>query len=262
MAMGTCRHESFVDAHFAGDQSPNDERAMRAHLPGCAACTARYQRQLLLARLDPRALSSEERLGRGLGVTRRRLLGLPALGGTLGFAVAAAVLLLWARGGDQEAGFTPRGAPTASEAGLRVFRLGAGGAPARVEPEGTIAAADELAFAYSNPRGRRRLMVFAVDEQRRVYWYHPAWERETDNPVAVTIEAGAAWRELPAAVRHPLAGAELRVHALFTDEALDVRAVEARLRDAPDAVPCAGCERTSVRLRVARDPSARDAAAR
>jgi hypothetical protein len=57
-----------VDRHFAGTISPEEERALRPHLPGCRDCRAYYQRYLVLARFDPAALAAEERIARGLGL--------------------------------------------------------------------------------------------------------------------------------------------------------------------------------------------------
>jgi hypothetical protein len=58
---------SEIAAHFRGRGSPRTEPAMRAHLNTCAGCTRLYERHLLLARLDPRAPSPRERIGRALG---------------------------------------------------------------------------------------------------------------------------------------------------------------------------------------------------
>jgi hypothetical protein len=62
-----------------------------------------------------------------------------------------------------------------------------------------------------------------------VAWYHPAWTEPADNPRAVSITKQVGFKELPEAIRHPLQGPSLTVHALFMDKALDVRAVEDRL---------------------------------
>ena len=57
-----------VDAHFAGRIAPVRERRMREHLPGCASCSRYYEKHLVLASLDPRAPSAQERMAVGLGI--------------------------------------------------------------------------------------------------------------------------------------------------------------------------------------------------
>lgn len=98
---------------------------------------------------------------------------------------------------------------------------------------GRIDRGSALAFAYANAAHRRRLLVFGVDEDRRVYWYHPAWSDARENPVAVPIEDDGALHEIPQAVTHALAGRRLEIFAAFGDDALSVRDVEAALARAP-----------------------------
>ncbi len=93
----------------------------------------------------------------------------------------------------------------------------------------TIAADDELAFAYRNEVGKAFLMIFAVDGQGEILWYHPAWTRASDNPGALPISKQLGFKELPEAVRHRLQGPSLTVYALFMDSPLDVRTVESRV---------------------------------
>ncbi|WP_426756059.1 hypothetical protein [Myxococcus sp. Y35] len=64
----SCDLLPLVDSHFSGRIAPPDERRMREHLPDCAHCRERYERQLLLARLDPAAPDARTRLARGLGL--------------------------------------------------------------------------------------------------------------------------------------------------------------------------------------------------
>src|SRR5204863_161967 len=107
------------------------------------------------------------------------------------------------------------------------YRIGSDGTAARVVDR--IDARDEMAFAYRNPRGARRLMVFGVDEHRNVYWYHPGWMDTAKNPVAIPIEPGDQRHELPAAVRHRIEGRSLDVYAVFTNRPLTVREAEQAL---------------------------------
>jgi len=224
MTMG-CSSRGSVDRHFAGSLGAPAERELRMHLPGCDACRERYERYLLLARLDRSVASAEERLARGLGLSPRR----PrarwlAFAGGLAAACAALVLVLH----TPEPAYLARGAPIADpDEALDVYRID--GAP-RLVLDGVIHPGDELAFAYRNRRGWTHAMVFAIDQTGRVYWYHPGWTDADASPTAVPIESGASRHELPDAVSHRLPPGRIWLHALFSDDAPDVRAVEHGLR--------------------------------
>ena len=111
---------------------------------------------------------------------------------------------------------------------LLVYRLRRG-KPA-VLVGGTIQAREELAFAYVNGVRKRRLLVFAVDELRRVYWYHPAWKDPARAPVAVPLDASPGVHELPEAVAHDIRGIRLTLFGVFLDQPLTVHQVEALIR--------------------------------
>jgi hypothetical protein len=223
-------HQRTVDAHFSGRISPDDEVRLRSHLPTCARCRRRYQRHLLLARLDPAALPAEQRIARGLGWRRRRrwpsFRAFRPLWLAPGLAVAGVVAVLLGNAG-RGLDLPPPAARGSVAAGaaptLWVYRVSAGGAP-RLAAE-TVVATDELAFAYANPAGKRHLLVFGVDEHRHVYWYHPAWTAGSPPPAPLRAEA-AGPHELPDAVRHPLDGQRLDVYALFSDAPVSVETVE------------------------------------
>lgn len=216
-----CPTARLVDRHFAMRIRPSQEKDLRKHLIGCQACTARYERHLALASLDPRAADAKRRLAVGLGLQGRRApRAVPVLAAAAACALVAGLLLLrpWSGGGAR---YAARGS-----AGSRLFiyRVPDGAAPAPVADR--IARSDELAFAYENRARRRHLLVFGVDEHRHVYWYHPAWDDAAADPVAVAISTAAGIHELPEAIGHAYDGSELMLYALFTDEALSVRTIE------------------------------------
>ncbi len=219
-----CAEQSLVDAHFSLDISPEQEQRLRAHLPQCPSCHERYRRLLLLAHVDPAQPSGEARLARGLGFRGRPR---PSLGLGLALAATAAVVALVAGSGLWRAPsdpYTARG--SATQAAFFAFRLHDG----RSEPlRSTMVANDELAFSYVNAGAFKRVLIFGVDARQAVHWYHPAWVDPNDNPVAITIEPAERPRELGQAVRHPLAPGSLTLYGVFTDEALTVKDVEARL---------------------------------
>jgi hypothetical protein len=228
-----------IAAHFAGGASPAAETAMRAHLPTCNTCRRRYERHLILARLDPQALSAQQRIARGLGFRvrgpSRRSYWFAGL--ALPVALAASVLVLpnktrHAAGGDASHGFAARGSEQRGEPrapALWMYRVNADGGPRLVDH--TIRANDELAFAYSNPSGRTYLMIFGVDEHRHVYWFHPGWPSGQPAPAAIRAIQSNAAHELPEAIRHAFDGQRLRVYALFSEQSLTATTIETWVHD-------------------------------
>jgi hypothetical protein len=249
--MNACTMRSKVDRHFAGTISPLAERAMREHLPTCTACRALYRHHLILARLDPQALSSEERIARGLGLRR------PSRAGTvisIGAATAAAAAVaLFVGSGSGMDGFSARGKGVSPERPLSrvfVYDVRPGAAPELAGD--AVRIGDELAFSYQNGASKRRLMIFGVDEHSHVYWFHPSWTNEVDDPVAIPIEADDKRHELPEAIRHRFDGAHLEIRSVFVDDPMTVRQVEALLQRKPNgALPIPGAVEHSISLAVA-----------
>lgn len=222
-----------IRRHFAGSISPRAERTLRLHLSDCPSCRAEYEKYLVLAEIDPAALSTEERIGRGLGLRPRAVaVGFPLLAGAAVtvtvVAVAFGVPFTTAeRGGDPHGReFAARGTARANDEFV-VYRIRAGSPPERGPRR--MRKDDELAFAYTNPSGFSHLLVFGVDSRNDVHWYHPAWSDADATPRAISIAKGGELRELPEAVVQKLEGPTLRVFAVFTNEPLDVREVEGSL---------------------------------
>jgi len=226
-----------IDRHFAGRISVADERRMRTHLADCADCQSYYERHLVLAEIDPEALTTEQRIASGLGLSPRRASPLLPVYAGVSLAVCGLVLLLFApwKGHDADAGvFSARGAAlTPAPAELVVYRAQAGGAPERVER--SIKRSDELMFAYRNDKGFRYLLVFAVDESKQIYWYYPGWSDPNTTPDAVSIDKASKLVELPDAVSHELTGRKLRMFAVFSDTSRSVRDIEERVKSLESA---------------------------
>ncbi|HET6148218.1 MAG TPA: hypothetical protein VFH68_11860 [Polyangia bacterium] len=253
MSQDSQRHvRDAIAAHFAGAVAPAGEREMRAHLPLCDACHAHYEQHLLLSTLDPAGLPREVRLARGLGLRPERVprrFGVAWLG-LCGAAVAALAIVysgggLPGRGGGAGSAattagsgvVTSRGGPASVAAArspeVQIYRFAHGARRRGAERAGDVVhPGDELAFAYRNPAGKGRLLVFAVDEHGHIYWYHPAWSNAAQNPTAVQISAEPGLHELPAAVLHKFDGERIMVHALFTDRELSVRQIESAVAEA------------------------------
>jgi hypothetical protein len=243
----TCAMRESVDRHFAGAIRREAEHALREHLTGCDECKQYYQRHLLLAKLDPRALDAKTRLAVGLGLRARhaRPMGLAVLG----FAVAAAAALVMTAPRQADPGFTARGmAVDAPAVHLSVFRVVNGTA---LPVSDRIDAADALAFSYENRAGKSRLMVFGVDEHQHVYWFFPAWQDPASDPQALSIAATEHPVELREAVVHALDGQSLEVRAIFTDEVLTVREAERRIRGRGAPLSSGALEQT-IALKVSR----------
>jgi hypothetical protein len=228
-----------VDAHFRGDIAAESERRMRAHLPRCATCRGYYERHLVLEKLDPAALGPELRIARGLGLRPRTKTGAAwAFAGACAAAAVVVAVLPRARPMSSEV-FAARGASSSAPAEIFAYRA----TPSeRLGAHASVRAGDALAFAYTNAAGFHRLLVYGVDERHHVYWYYPAWLDPMDDPHAVPISPGPELRELPEAIRHDLAGKRLTVHAVFVDDDVTVKRVEALLAttsglDAPVPLP-------------------------
>ncbi|HVH45971.1 MAG TPA: hypothetical protein VM925_26665 [Labilithrix sp.] len=241
MKGSACNMRGLVDAHFVGSITPEDERGLRAHLATCEVCRSHYRRRVLLASLDPAALGPEERIERALGLRRRRLGPRPIVTAVTMIVLAAAALLLFVRpqSGASDSGFSSRGGGVLTEPrtanterGLprsivEVYRVPKDGRP--TPATGSIRRDDSLAFAYENGARKERLVIFGVDEHRRVYWFHPGWTKEGDDPLAVAVSREPGLHELTEAVAHDFTGAHIDIHAVFLDDALSVRQIEERL---------------------------------
>jgi hypothetical protein len=221
-----------IDAHFSGRSLPAHERELRAHLPVCASCRDYYERHLELAEVDPAsAIPMRDRLAQGLGLgakakaapSRRTAL-------TFSAAIAAAVFAV-AVGLRSQPEMRSRGGRASPGSQLLVYEV-ARGAPAR--PVISEMSGDSgLAFAYANIGRKRHLLVFAVDDGRRVYWYHPTWRNPGEDPRAIDIERDDSVHEIPAAITHRFAGRRLRLFGVFTDETPSTRQIEALVAHAP-----------------------------
>lgn len=250
MREGKACVRALIDSHFAGSISPSREQTMRAHLPGCEACRRYYGRHLVLAKLEPRAAGPEARIAVGLGLrpSRQRV---PAWSVAVALCAAALLLAFVPMARSRESGFAARGVLGAAKPQFFVYRIDP---TRRLEPHGSIIkATDELAFAYANPTGFRRLFVYGVDEHRHVYWYYPAWSSPADDPHALTVPSGPEVRELPEAIRHEIDGRELTIHAVFLDDDTSVRRVERLVHDVRspgDALPIAGAYEERLSLTV------------
>ena len=254
----------WIDRHFEGQIAPADEAKLRERLAEDEVGREYYNRRLLLADLDPKAASPEERLGRSLGLRPER--ERRPVASWVASAVAAAAVILIAvmvipmrsvppNAGDD--GFSARGGEIKRSPELRVYRVTGGREPnVRLgidAVERTIPATGELAFAYRTQANDEKLMVFGVDDRGEVYWYYPAWTDPRQNPVAIALEKSEVIRELPEAIAHEIRGKRLALYALFLRRTLSVRDIERRVSAAKrlgEHLPIDAAHQQVVMLRV------------
>jgi|SRR5688572_12909042 hypothetical protein len=224
-----------IERHFAGRVDAREEAELRAHLPDCEPCRARYERHLLLERLTNGGSRAKQRLARGLGLrVAAEARAWPRWTAALTAAAAAAIaLIVLVRPGEPSSpDFGTRSGSAALAPALLVYRILPGGPPVQVQ--GRISRNDELAFAYSNPAGKKYLWIFGVDEHRHVYWYYPAWPEGTSAPPPFAAQLGPGPHELPEAVRHDFDGSRLELYSLVSDEPISVAEIEARVATSPN----------------------------
>jgi hypothetical protein len=226
-ALSHSRARQLMREHFALDITAEGERSLREHLLDCHECSLWYERHLVVALLDPQAAGAEQRLLGGLGIAPRPRKRASSL--QLGLATALVALgafVLYARA---PAEFSARGAGGPSKlAQVFAYQVVAGERASVIGK--SIHAHDELAFAYVNPAGFKKLMIFGVDEHSHVFWYHPAWSNPSQTPRAIDILPGTELRELPEAIAHDLDGKNLKIHVLFSNADVSVRDVERMLK--------------------------------
>ena len=219
-----------IEQHFSGRIQPEAAHEMNEHCASCVPCREYYERHLLLSELDPTVLGEQARIGRALGLheTPHHF----RTSGVLLAVAAAALLVLWPnyRPHTQPAEFAARGSLKQEAPKLEVYRVDASGKSNLAAD--VIQSTDELAFAYTNPGGYPYLMIFGVDEHGHICWYHPAWTDPAGDPQAIAVGASPSIRELTEAISQPLDGHELRIVALFSRNALHVRAVEQAVESA------------------------------
>jgi hypothetical protein len=248
-----CPQRRLIDRHFSGRLGIGQENELRAHLPGCASCRDRYDRHLLYTELTGRGRSARDRIAQGLDFARKPERGWRAWPLSIATATAAAAMAVvmlqpakrppdGVKRQTQQSTviahppeYAPRGGPPGTSAALQIYEVPRQGKAYLAD--GKISPRRELAFTYVNPRGYKKLLVFGIDDRGSVFWFYPEWTRASDNPEAVSIKPSMVPQELEAAIRHELRGHRLRVVGLFTDEALTVRDVEARVRSGDLSFP-------------------------
>lgn len=242
-----CLSELRLDELTADQLDAAAAREARAHVAGCARCSARLSeieaaRAAFAASAPPLRLDGVARGARGALTDRaatearrpRRWLA-PAAASAL--AAAAAALLLFRAAPDPAGGAAERSGAGerikgANRIGFFVKRGGIvqlGGAGERLQP------GDAIQFTYSAAEPRY-LVILSVDGASQASVYYPS------GPVAARIEPGQDVVLPQSTVLDATLGAE-RIHGLFCAEPIAVEPLRAALAARPEAPPAApGCD--------------------
>jgi len=151
----------------------------------------------------------------------------------IGFGAAASTVLiatlllpaLWTETPE----FQARTTSQTQWVGLHAYRIGKiASSPSRVHD--SIAADDQLLFSYTNLEGRglRWLAIVARDTDGHFFWYQP---ESTTGVTGIPIDSGVSGREIPQAVRFPLAAGTLHLAGIFSSQPLERQAVETWLEE-------------------------------
>ncbi|NOZ87390.1 MAG: zf-HC2 domain-containing protein [Deltaproteobacteria bacterium] len=243
----TCpKHEDIVK-YVAGLLDEEYAAKLEGHLAECRQCNQVYQElSNITGRLapDPGEFNDQEFAGDIMTLIRLKRPKIERPGFPRKFfpkkwlapfaaacAAAALLLVIWPNNRlDESTGFTARGGMTPGKdrwVSLEVFRPSPGGGYHPVTDR--IMPHDALAFAYVKQRAGTFLsflMVFAVDETGRVYWYYPEYSREDENPHSIYIGSGSGRASLPDEIRHDFKKGLLRIFAVFSKGPLYVRHIE------------------------------------
>jgi hypothetical protein len=232
--------------YLVGEVTRSRAEEMEEHLASCAACRAELEEMReMVGRIGAPTENNEQkdylsevrgRIERGEEASRgrRRRWPLIAVGGAVVVAlVMAGVFLLRPADADDEFRVKdddPRILEQDRWVGIRAFRMEASGAPASLGDR--LKQSEYLIFTYTNlgekPYGY--LMIFAVDENGEVYWFHPAYTAAGEDPASIKISKDAEGMELKEQVRHEYPEGRLWIYGLFTDEPVRVSAIESMVK--------------------------------
>jgi hypothetical protein len=254
-------HGDLVERYFAGDAGPRATRKMFDRIWICAACRARYERQLLFERVRPDGRERRERRMWGsvtsaAAAPARAAAAVwsPIRAAVLVASLAVAAIVVAPR---RSAAPVARGGSGVVTPSLHLYRTRSGQSE---EVRGEIRSDDGVLVAYSNPSDLGYLMVFAVDTNGDVHWYYPAYERPGEDPAAVPIRTQAFGVELGEEIRHTLPAGDLRMFALFLPAPMHVAEAETMIGQeflranrsvrALTSVPVSSGDQTSILLTV------------
>ncbi|HVK63758.1 MAG TPA: zf-HC2 domain-containing protein [Polyangium sp.] len=227
----TCLSDLRLDRLVARELDAADERETRAHLEGCARCTARLatieaDRAAFLA--DPPPLPAV----RPVAKVPRLARWAPRVAAMV---VAAAALVLWFRA--RPAGEDPDDPATRIKGHPRVgFYVKRGAAVTPGAAGEVVYPGDLLQFTYTMQRDAAYFALISVDGARKASVYYPS------TPRAVRIPQGSDVPLDQSTMLDAIVGPET-AYALFCADPIELEPVRAAFEAAPDSPPIpAGCE--------------------
>lgn len=156
-----------------------------------------------------------------------------AAAGVVLLALAALVVFLLQSGKTDDEFTVKSDLPPVMEqdrwVGIKAYSVGASDTP--VELGDICRKSDHLIFSYTNlgENPYDFMMVFAVDEQGEVYWFHPPYTQEGDDPSSISISKSVERIELREKVRHDYPEGRLWIYGLFTNAPQKVSSIEKML---------------------------------
>lgn len=216
-----------IDAHFALSTTAAEEQRMRAHLTDCLACSAYYERALVVSRLTPHAPTAKERLRVALDLQKPPRVVRPWAWAASAVALAAAACVFWLTPSQRTQappdGWSERG--NTDNGALAVYEVGSNDQRQPLAPKAVITKASELTLSYRAPAGFAFVMVFAIDAKGQMFWYEPAWNDARQTPTGKAIRPQRTYA-MDDAVAHAFAPGPAKVVAVFLKSKLNVREAE------------------------------------
>lgn len=231
--------------YLEGEVTKRRAAEIDEHLGACRDCRERLESRREM--IDSLAEPHEDLKGLDLVPDVRRLIEeqgdrpaeprrkLPAVSVRIGLlvALAGAVALWFATARKDEFRIKSAGEAAYEQdrwVGLKAFRAGEGEDPDPLA--GRIGRGDYLLFAYTN-QGEKPypyMMILAVDANKHVRWFYPAYTSEANDPRSIPIGGNVTGAELFEKIHHDLAPGSLWIYGLFTRKPLRVSEVEALVK--------------------------------
>jgi hypothetical protein len=254
--------------YLVGEVTRSQSEEIEEHLSLCGVCRKELESlRDMTGRIGKPAGRGEERdhlpdirrrIEKGDLAIRRKSRKWPVIASACVLLVALAALVFFLlRSGEPDDEFRVKSdLPPATEqdrwVGIQAFSVGDSGTPAALRD--VHKKSDYLVFSYTNlgESPYDFMMIFAVDERGRVYWFHPAYTQAGEDPVSVKISRGAERVELREKVRHEYPEGRLWIYGLFTNEPMKVSSIEKMLKAAEpgERIPLQGSAQHVLALEI------------
>jgi hypothetical protein len=241
-----CPHSEKVAPYLDEQLSVAEAKRFEAHLDACSYCNAQLEQTRSL--ISTIRADSPDSLGEAAFIdgvmdaiktppavspTPFRL----ALAAGIGILVLIPFISLEVLDTPEEMGFSARGAAEKRLGSLvDAAAIVVNGETIRPLDEKTVlGAGDGLTFQYTNRFDAPvYFMAFAVDAQRAVHWFYPAYLTEASDPSAIPLSKDRRDQLMPDIVQaEDVPEGSMKVIILLSRKKRTVKQVEKMLRDAP-----------------------------